>query len=580
MKDLNIEDKESFFNQLTKPLYKSNSSTCPLYKRSLITSRKIQSSKTQNSLKINILSHLNNLNSSKLSQESPIKFDKNNNSKNKDIKNGLKSGSIKNIFIFPEIKEFNLYYEIPFYNKYDFIFLHQGNLQKTDWLSKTIKLRSYPRYLKNTIFYQSNTQIQLLHDKNFSEIYEIYNKLKKSGLNLYNNKRFKECFEHFNYIYGLFKWIEFRDKNIKINEKINKENFVILDSDIEEKKIKIDLDGISQNNNIFKTCVIYILEIMAYCNMELRLYSEAVECLDECAILAKNYFPDIYLRRAQARIYNKKSTYEELKLAENDINTGIKLILLNTNNNINNSVDINIYYKMKNKLNLIINKRLNSEINYIKLLLKKNLYLNNNNNNIKSDDNVLQIQCNTNNNNINNISRYYKILKELKKKYILAFKFFNETKNYSQLILTYNEYETFYELYSKFKFFFKFSNNSLNQLLISKLSEKEKKNLYDKKNKNLIEKNRIKICEYIFKNGKYNGTLYKYVVDKILEEEKTKNEDIKLAETRAAVNSTFKGKCFFIKSSICFGLLILISVALQIYYLKSIRRTGSKYVYK
>lgn len=317
---------------------------------------------------------------------------------------------------------------------------------------------------------------------------------------------------------------------------------------------------------------------MAYCNMELRLYSEAVECLDECAILAKNYFPDIYLRRAQARIYNKKSTYEELKLAENDINTGIKLILLNTNNNINNSVDINIYYKMKNKLNLIINKRLNSEINYIKLLLKKNLYLNNNN--IKSDDNVLQIQCNTNNNNINNISRYYKILKELKKKYILAFKFFNETKNYSQLILTYNEYETFYELYSKFKFFFKFSNNSLNQLLISKLSEKEKKNLYDKKNKNLIEKNRIKICEYIFKNGKYNGTLYKYVVDKILEEEKTKNEDIKLAETRAAVNSTFKGKCFFIKSSICFSLLILISVALQIYYLKSIRRTGSKYVYK
>jgi hypothetical protein len=320
---------------------------------------------------------------------------------------------------------------------------------------------------------------------------------------------------------------------------------------------------------------------MAYCNIELRLYSNAIECLEECEILGKDNFPDIYLRLAQVRIYNKKSSDEELALAEKNINKGINLVLLHNTQNKNqrkNLIDINIYYKLKSKLNQIIKTRVETKIKYIKALLNQKLHFKNNNFNDdkkvgENNDNVLYIKMNDNN-------RQYKILKEIKKKYVLAFKFFTETKNYTQLNLTYKEYESFYDLYQKFKFFYKFSPEKVDAALTPNLKPTQKKFLLDAKNKKLIEKNKMNICEYIFMNGNYNNELYKYVVDKIFEEEKNKNEnDTKLNEIKKDINYS-KRKCFVIKSSISLVVLILISIWLQIYYLKSIRKAGFKSVYK
>ena len=581
MKGLNIKDKDSLNEYLTHPLYQPNNCYCPSYKRSVISSKKEKQNKINKSLTINIFSHLNNINSSKLSESSPIR--KNNSLKEEqEIYN--EQNMIKNDLIkFPEIKEFNLYYEIPFHGKYDFIFLLKGNLDKSEWANKTTKLRNYPRHLKYTLFYQNDIKLQQLHKSSLSKIYQIFLRIKSVGLNLYNNNKFRECLEQFNFAYGLFKWLEFRDKNIKLNEIINNENFVILDRDIEEKIINYN-NNINNNKieNIHKTCLIYILEIMAYCNIELRLFSNAIECLEECEILGKKNFPDIYLRLAQARIYNKKSSDEELALAEKNINKGINLVLLHNTRNKNqrkNLIDINIYNKTKNKLNQIIKTRLETKQKYIKALLKQNLnfknnYLNNNNKNGENNNNVLYIK-------MNDINRQYKILKEIKKKYILAFKFFTESKNYPQLNLTYKEYETFYDIYQKFKFFYKFSSTSiLNDNIFINLSPHEKRILNDLNSKKLIEKNKMNICEHIFMNGNYNNELYKYAVDKIFEEEKNKNEkDNKLNSIKKDINYS-KRKCFVIKSSIGFLVLILISICFQIYYLKSIRKAGYKSVYK
>ena len=225
MKGLNNEDKD-YMNEyvINSLLYSSKTLACPSYKRSFISPKKTKSTKSNKKITINIVSHLNNLNSSKLSESSPIK-----------TYFSSKYNYIQDLIKFPEIKEFQLYYEIPFHGKYDFVFFLRGNMEKTEWKKKTEKIKNYPRYLKNTLFYQNNEKLQQIHKQNFQKIYKIYSKIKKSGLNLYNNKKYRECLEQFNYAYGLFKWIEFKDKNIKINEIINKENFTILDSDIEEK---------------------------------------------------------------------------------------------------------------------------------------------------------------------------------------------------------------------------------------------------------------------------------------------------------------------------------------------------------
>ena len=581
MKGLNIKGKDSLNEYLTHPLYQPNNCYCPSYKRSVISSKKEKQNKINKSLTINIFSHLNNINSSKLSESSPIR--KNNSPKEEqEIYN--EQNMIKNDLIkFPEIKEFNLYYEIPFHGKYDFIFLLKGNLDKSEWANKTTKLRNYPRHLKYTLFYQNDIKLQQIHKSSLSKIYQIFLRIKSVGLNLYNNNKFRDCLEQFNFAYGLFKWLEFRDKNIKLNEIINNENFVILDRDIEEKIINYN-NNINNNKieNIYKASLIYILEIMAYCNIELRLFSNSIECLEECVILGKENFPDIYLRLAQARIYNKKSSDEELALAEKNINKGINLVLLHNTRNKNQRkylIDINIYNKTKNKLNQIIKARLETKLKYIKALLKQNLnfknnYLNNTNKNGENNDNVLYIK-------MNDINRQYKILKEIKKKYILAFKFFTESKNYPQLNLTYKEYETFYDTHQKFKFFYKFSSTSiLNDNIFINLPPHEKRILNDLNSKKLIEKNKMNICEHIFMNGNYNNELYKYAVDKIFEEEKNKNEkDNKLNSIKKDINYS-KRKCFVIKSSIGFLVLILISICFQIYYLKSIRKAGYKSVYK
>ena len=570
MKGLNIEDKDSLKEYLIDSLYTSKTLPCPSYKRSFIPTQNPKSSKSNKNKKvtINIISHLNNLNSSKLSESSPIK--KKSSPKNKTNQTETKFNFIQNFFKFPEIKEFNLYYEIPFHGKYDFVFLLRGNMEKTDWTKKTSKIRTFPRHLKNTLFYQDNDKFKKIHLLNLKKIYQIYSKIKNGGLILYNNRKFRECLEQFNYAYGLFKWIEFKDKNIKLNEVIKKNNFTILDSDIDEKRIIIN----SNNNKLeemYKACLIYILEIMAYCNIELRLFSHAIECLEECAILAQNNFPDVYLRCAQARIYNKKSTDEELKLAEKDINKAINMV--NKNNN-KNKIDRGIYYRTKNKLNQIIKKRLETKVKYIKALLKRNLNLKNKNKNLNnSNDNVLYIKIDDN-------KRQYKILKEIKKKYVLAFKFFTETKNYIQLDLTYKEYESFYDIYNKFKFFCKFNPSKINETILHHLNENEKNILFDANNKTLIEKNKKNICEYIFSNSNYNKELYKYAVDKISEEGKTQNEkDIKSSKIKNEINDKNK-KCFVIKTSICSFILIFVSVGLQIFYLKNIRNVGFRSIYK
>ena len=593
MKGLSIRDK-NYDSYETMPNSKEEiSHICPDAKRSLISKQNKKREKKINN--INIISHLNNFDNSKISNESPKKllnslqsyyFDMNNkNKKNNIIKkkkpfdsgnkpiniNEKKSYYFMNLFEIPEIKDFNSYYEIKLHGKYDFIFLLRGGLSKKEWIEKTKIIRKYPRHLKNTLFYQSNIKLKNIHKQNFSKIYKIFAMIKKKGDYLYINRNFKECLGIYNYSYGLFKWIEFKDKNLKIDS-INNEMFSILDDDIEEKRVIMD------NNNknekyLFKVSLVYILEIMAYCYMELRLYSRAIECLDECESIAGDNLPDIYLRRAQARIYNKKISDQELKIAEKDINKAINLVLSHNSDVIKkfnnfksiNLINTDLYYKTKNKYNQIVLKRQEIKVNNIRKLLetkldyKKGLLFDDKNTNITY---VISKDS----------ERQYRILKEMKKKYNLAVKFFTETKNEEQLDLTYKEYEIFYEIFSQFKYFYKFSIKSLDKTVIEKLNENEIRNLINEK---LIERNKLLICESIFLSGNYNVELYKYVVDKIFEEEKNKKEvnksKLNPLQNMLKLSNT---KYFIFKMSISFIILFFVSVGFQIYYLKHFRGYG------
>ena len=601
MKGLSNEDKDYDSEELLKEYKEMIMSTCPSKKRTFTKSNQKNNKKKSNN--INIITNLNHLDMSQLSKESPeklrnslntsyykkaaigdLKFYSNKimprirpfNSNNKNAKINNNNFSLLSIKKkeFPEIKDFNLYYEIPFHGKYDFIFLLRGGLSKNEWFSKTKIIRKYPIHLKNTLFFQE--KLRNIHEQTFSKIYHLFLIIKNKGINLYENKKYRECLESFNFAYGLFKWIEFKDKNVKMNSNsINNECFSILDDDIEEKEIISDTST-KNEEELYKFCVIYILEIMACCHMELRIYSYAIECLDECVNIAGNYLPDVYLRRAQARICNKKISDEELKLAEKDIDKSIDLVLAhnatmlkkyNNKKNIQNFlINTDIYYKTKMKYNQIIQKRLETKVNNITKLLGTNINYKTGLLFDKNNDNVLYVLSQDN-------ERQYKILKEIKKKYNLAVKFFTETKNKDQLDLTYKEYESFYEVFNQFKYFYKFSVNSVEKKVLESLNDNEKKKLLDEKNKKMIERNKKCICEYIFAHGNYNVELYKYVVEKIFKEEKEKKE----LENKSKLNiflqvlNLSKRKYFILKTSICFIILSLVSFGFQVYYFKNMR---------
>lgn len=597
MKGLSTEDKDHDSDEYLNKL-EMITSTCPYVKRSFAHKKYNKSTHKINN--INIISNLNKSELLRLSKESPKKVHNSlksiyrisNNKSKKDIrkillknelnldknkKNNMYTCALMKFYESPKIKDFNFYYEIPFTGKYDFIFLLRGGLPKTEWLEKTKKIRNFPRYLKYTLFFQSQLKLQDIHKYNFSKVYDIYMGIKKKALNLYTNRQYRECLEHFNYAYGLFKWIELKDKSIKLNEINNNEYFSILDDNIEEKKVLIEFSNNKKEEELYKYCLIYILEIMAYCQMELRLYSNAIECLDECAAMAGNRFPDVYLRRAQARIYNRKISDEELKTAEKDINRAINLVILhnsniqkqyNNNSNQNNhkQISTDIYYKTKNIYNKIIQKRLENKVNIVRNLIGKKPTIENELL-FDNNDNILYLNSQDN-------ERQYKILKEIKKKYNLAVKFFTETKNQAQLDLTYKEYESFYDVFNRFKSYYKFSINKIDKKVIQQLNDSEKKKLYDIKNQKLIEKNKICICEYIFIHGNYNVELYKYVVDKIFKEEKTQKMKEKKFNLLQYILNLSKGKYFIMKVSFCFIILSIVTIAFQICYFKHFRISG------
>ena len=479
----------------------------------------------------------------------------------------------------PKNKDFEEFYEIPCFGNYDFIFFLRGGLSQQEWLEKTKEMRKYPRHLKYTLFYQNQEKLKEVHKAEFPRVFFIYDDIKQKGIRLYNRKKYREALEHLNYAYGLLRWIEFKDKKRQAEFIIKPSLDGILDDEIEEKKCYLDAPDVEEES--YKACVIYILEIMAYCHMELRQYTNAIECLDECEELAGNLVPDVFFRRAQARMFNKNSTDEDLLKAKSDIEKAIKFGEVYNEetkkkygdkmNFYKRPIDLEIYNNTSKKLDKIIEARLDLKTYNLRRILGK-VYGNKkkNENDIADDEAIFFESCLFNSQS--DLERQYRILKEMKSKYNLAVKFFTETKNKEQLDLTYKEFEGFHEVFEQFKYFYKFKIESIDPKVINQLNEEEKKMLEDPNTSKIIERQRANICEYIFSHGNYNLELYKYALDKIFEEDRIKmeEEEKKKEALRPKVSwseyltKISKGN-FGIYLSICFIVFTLGAIGMQIY---------------
>jgi tetratricopeptide (TPR) repeat protein len=247
----------------------------------------------------------------------------------------------------PLNKHFEEFFEIPRFGPFDFMYLMRGLLDHEEYLKKTEKVRKYPRHMKYTLFVQNQEKLQKVHEKEFPVVFFMYDDIKEKGNRLFRRKKFREAIEHYQYAYGLLKWIQFKDK--KRQEDFLKKPTMdpILDEDIEEKHVY--LDDVAVEEDSFKACVVYLLMNLSYAYLELRHYFEAIECLDECIEIAEEKEASLYFRRSQARTYNRDSSEADLEKAMQDIEKAIKL-----------KEDESVYIEHKEILIKIINKKLQS----------------------------------------------------------------------------------------------------------------------------------------------------------------------------------------------------------------------------
>lgn len=206
------------------------------------------------------------------------------------------------------------------YNSYD-CFFDIVNYQANNKVKESKEIRTLPKHIRNTLFLRSD-RIKRIKKLDFSQIFMVCEEIKEIANNFYKNKNYFCALERYNLLYSLFKWIEIKDKN-KEKAIFSNINLIracpIIDDDIVYKTIKFNRKDKNELNN-FNHSLCYTLKAMSYCYFNLRLFTQAIKCLDEAIEYSQDSLEEVYFRRAQARMFNKYSTVDELVLALKDLN--------------------------------------------------------------------------------------------------------------------------------------------------------------------------------------------------------------------------------------------------------------------
>ena len=388
------------------------------------------------------------------------------------------------------------------------------NYEKAKWL------REMPKHLRNTLMIQ-NEKIVSIREKEYSVIFLTCEEIKQKAHQLYKEKQYEKALGVYNIIYGILKWLSFKDKE-KGEKFIKKFDFSkdsgIIDDDIELRRINTD-PNYSYEEGSYKTYVINILKGLAYCYMNLRHYSEAEKCMDEALGYSKASKPDILLRRAQSIMYNKFSPVEKLEKALNDLKEAQTL-----------KKDDKMIDDHLSELMSLINEKKYRKVGNIKKLLDEVLYAYNviKKKNLNVHDHIYQ--------NYDDIHFDYKIVKEMVDTYFSSVKFFQDTKNEKELKRIMNEYDKFFDFYFPYNFYYNLNLSKLKENVLNLFPDNDKQTINMCINDPimilLFKDFRLKKCQDLYDNMDWNMTFWKFCFKTVNEREKKEREERKKRKSK------------------------------------------------
>jgi len=297
-----------------------------------------------------------------------------------------------------------------------------------------------------------------------------------------------------------------KDKNKNTNLKINKENKAEIKNDINNKKDDVllhkekkeeeknpeedEIEEIYKYDKInFKKTMQLILKRMGYCYIHLCSFSEAIECFNEAFKYVDDECPDFYFRRAQAKIYNKCSSLNELKSALGDLNKALSRKI---------TFHSEIILREHKFVQELINKK-EEQISLVPIKLLNNFRFAMN----KIKKNKLNIQNYIINNNEMDETNY-SVMKEIKEIYYYMIKQILKKKNQKLFEEKIAEYDNYLDKFYLYEDYYNFDVNKITMEIYQKLNTQQKVDVallkQSKTLRDLLNELKYRKCEEIYDN--------------------------------------------------------------------------------
>ena len=296
------------------------------------------------------------------------------------------------------------------------------------------------------------------------------------------------------------------DKNKNTNLKINKENKTEIKNDIYNKKDDVllnkekkeeeknpeedEIEEIYKYDKInFNKTMQLILKRMGYCYIHLCSFSEAIECFNEAFKYVDDECPDFYFRRAQAKIYNKCSSLNDLKSALGDLNKALSRKI---------TFHSEIILREHKFVQELINKK-EEQISLVPIKLLNNFRFAMN----KIKKNKLNIQNYIINNNEMDETNY-SVMKEIKEIYYYMIKQILKKKNQKLFEEKIAEYDNYLDKFYLYEEYYNFDVNKITMEIYQKLNTQQKVDVallkQSKTLRDLLNELKYRKCEEIYDN--------------------------------------------------------------------------------
>lgn len=246
---------------------------------------------------------------------------------------------------------------------FDYLF-EPIHYQANNKLSQYKPLYIMPKHIRNTLFFR-HSKIKQIRKMNFSKIFFISEELKHEANTLLQSGDYIKALEKYNLVYSLFKWIEIgnkqKEKLIFTSPTSIHANPIVID-DIVYKTSKYNKKD-KHESFTYKNSLVFTLKGMSLCYINMRMFKEAMHCLNEALEYATNENKiDLYFRRGQTKIFNSYSNV-------NDVTEGIEDLIKAFEWNDNKGNDVIQENIMYGKKILEIKKEENN------MKIKSNIYI-------------------------------------------------------------------------------------------------------------------------------------------------------------------------------------------------------------